>query len=75
MKPPVCEICQKRLTLDSDSESTGGLVWFKNYQPLPPRMVGHPKGIGWFCGVHYKQAQTLNNLDMTDAIQQIKSSL
>lgn len=70
MKPPICEICIKHLNEDCLGES--GLVWFKDYQDLPPGMVGHPKGLGWFCGQHFKSAQSLNNLSKADAVRQLK---
>lgn len=75
MKPPICEICQKRLSINTADGAAGGLVWFKDYQDLPQGMVGHPQGLAWFCGEHYKQAQVLDDLTITDAIRKIKSSL
>ena len=75
MKPPICEICQKRMSVDSTDKAKGGLVWFNDFQQLPQGMVGHPKGLGWFCGQHYEQAQLHNNHSKAEAIRQIKISL
>ncbi|KAA3643701.1 MAG: hypothetical protein DWP95_05000 [Proteobacteria bacterium] len=75
MKPPVCEICQKRLTIGSADKPTGGLVWFKDYRDLPQGMVGHPKGLGWFCEQHYQQAQLFSDHSKADAIGKIRSLL
>ena len=48
---------------------------FADYQPLPTGMVGHPRGLGWFCHLHLNQAQQLTTLTMADALHQLNQSI
>ena len=68
MKPPMCALCKAKF---SPSKEGGGTVRFADYQPLPDRMVGHPKGLVWFCGRHIKQAKALKHLNHSEAMAQL----
>ncbi len=70
MKPPICAYCRKRF---SPSSKEGGLVRFANYEPLPERMMGHPKGLAWFCEKHIEEAKTLKDKALNEALQTLKS--
>ena len=64
MKPPQCAYCHKRF-----KASNRNLVKFADYQALPERMVGHPKGMLWFCGEHIEKARQLKDLPSKDALR------
>jgi len=67
MKPPICGVCGTRFPA-----SEGGTVRFANFESLPEGMVGHPKGLVWFCAEHIDQARSLSSMTSTDAIGTIK---
>ena len=69
MKPPVCEVCRKRFSPRADE---AGTVRFANYEKLPKGMVGHPRGLGWFCAKHYQKAKVLEALPMSDAVKKLR---
>ncbi|MEO1075741.1 MAG: hypothetical protein AAFX41_07210 [Bacteroidota bacterium] len=63
MKPPICAVCRCR----SREASGFRTVRFANYEPLPDGMVGHPKGLHWFCGDHVEAAQALADKPWAEA--------
>ncbi len=67
MKPPICAVCHTRF-----SPAEGGTVRFANYESLPEGMVGHPKGLEWFCSSHIEAARDLSSLSSGEAIERIK---
>ena len=66
MKPPICEFCGKDFRTESKD---GGLVRFADYKPLPQGMVGHPKGLAWFCGQHLEKADSLQDRSLPEALK------
>ena len=68
MKPPVCRVCAKRFSMKDE-----GLVRFANFTPLPELMVGHPRGLEWFCGEHLESAKALENLSSSEALGRLRS--
>lgn len=70
MKPPICECCGKDFR---DDIGTGGTVRFADYEPLPDGMVGHPKGLAWFCGEHLEKARLLQDHSLPDALKMMRS--
>ena len=69
MRPPICALCNDRFS-PSDSEK-GGMVRFADYELLPEGMVGHPKGLEWFCGRHVEDAKALTHLATKEAIAEM----
>ena len=69
MKPPICEFCGKDFR---DDMKNGGMVRFANYEPLPQGMVGHPKGLAWFCGEHLETAESLQGHSLPDALKMMR---
>ena len=73
MKPPICRICDKKLT-DLDD---GGLIYFKKRPSdieWEKRMeeiggVGHPPYAEWFCKNHYDKANELRHLPINEALR------
>ena len=59
MRPPICELCRGRAV---------ETVRFADYEPLPDGMVGHPRGLGWFCDRHLGAARALRGEALGDAI-------
>ncbi|MFX0137950.1 MAG: hypothetical protein ACFFDN_30190 [Candidatus Hodarchaeota archaeon] len=76
MKPPICEICDKKMGEFDDC----GLVYFKkrpsdlewDKKAEQPGFVGHPPYAAWFCKEHYEQAIKLEHLTISEALQKIK---
>lgn len=69
MRPPICEYCGLDFRDDDlQSETSGGLVRFADYEPLPERMVGHPKGLAWFCSKHIADARKLQECTLQEAL-------
>lgn len=67
MKPPMCDLCSAKF----DPSEEGGTVRFANYESLPEGMVGHPKGLLWFCGQHLEDAKSRSHLDSKEAINEL----
>jgi hypothetical protein len=75
MKPPICEICDKRI-MDMDK---GGLVYFQKTKPdeewdrkvEEEGMIGHPPYAEWFCEEHYYLATKFSALPKRVAIVSI----
>ena len=65
MKPPICEVCGSRFDADA------ALVRFADYEPLPDRVVGHPRGLAWFCGRHLAAAEELKHLTEKEALKRL----
>lgn len=65
MKPPICALCRKRFS----PSSGGSTVSFKDYTSLPDGIVGHPKGLAWFCSDHIDLAEVHSHLSMAEALQ------
>lgn len=73
MKPPICEVCDLDFRHELEKNpATGGLVYFSDYQSLDNGMVGHPKGLGWFCAKHLSDAQFLSSLSKRMAMEQLR---
>lgn len=61
MRPPICELCGGKAV---------ETVRFADYEPLPPDgSVGHPRGLGWFCGRHLIAVRSLTTGSLGDAIR------
>ena len=74
MKPPYCHLCGKYVDLDRlPPGSSSGRVRFRDYQPLPPDWVGHPRGMEWFCEEHLAAAERLAGLDMEEALAHLRT--
>lgn len=67
MRPPICELCSERF-----DPAEGGLVQFAGHEPLPEGMVGHPRGLGWFCPRHLAAAEALSGLTMSEALARLR---
>ena len=63
MRPPICEVCGREAS---------ATVSFSNYEPLPDGMVGHPRGLGWFCRWHLAGARALRGRPMGAAVRRLK---
>ena len=75
MKPPICEVCGNDFRANAPAASGGaGLVRFADYEPLPDGLVGHPKGLGWFCSQHVDAARDSAELPLSEAVVQIRAS-
>ena len=74
MKPPVCHLCDKAFDYGwiANRPVGGDLVKFKNYQPLPNDMDGHPQGAEWFWTKHEAAARKLSNLGLEDAMKRLR---
>lgn len=66
MKPPRCAVCHERFS------PSNSLVRFSNYQPLPERTKGHPKGLEWFCEIHIEAAKALKSKTLAEAVAMIR---
>jgi hypothetical protein len=69
MMPPICAFCDKDFRNES---SSGNLVQFADYKPLPDGMVGHPHGLAWFCQEHVAAAKSLQHLSYSEAMQELQ---
>jgi hypothetical protein len=49
-------------------------VSFSNYEPLPRGVVGHPKGLAWFCPDHIREAQKLASLTQAEALAEMRKT-
>ena len=73
MRPPICAVCDRDFRDDlEESDLAGDLVTFIDYEALPEGMVGHPKGVEWFCSKHIRKAKILSHLSSKVAIYQIR---
>lgn len=63
MKPPFCYVCGG----PAYHVDGGNLVRFADYMPLPDGMVGHPRGLEWFCKAHLGEAKKLQGKTMEEA--------
>lgn len=70
MRPPICAVCFKRFSLNEG----GGTVAFADYEPLPDGIVGHPKGLEWFCAEHIDAARLRKDKTSTDATLEIRQA-
>ena len=50
------------------------MVQFKDYQPLPDGLTGHPQGLEWFCNEHLQGAEELSHLHSKEAIAQLRNA-
>ncbi|MFK7803517.1 MAG: hypothetical protein AB8G95_17915 [Anaerolineae bacterium] len=66
MRPPICALCNDRF-----DPKDGGTVRFANFEPLPEGMVGHPKGLEWFCGQHIESAKGRSHMTTKEAIDEM----
>ena len=63
MRPPICEVCRRKAV---------ETVRFADYEPLPDGMVGHPRGLGWFCRWHLAGARALDGRTMGAAVRRLR---
>lgn len=71
MKPPICAVCGERFS-PGKGEDGGTAVKFADYEPLPERRVGHPKGMVWVCREHLEGARSRTTLTTAEAIKKIR---
>ena len=74
MRPPICALCNARAAnggVRDSQERDHELVEFADFQPLPPGMVGHPRGYEWFCKRHLAAAQKWKHLPFAEALRQL----
>ena len=64
MRPPICEVCGRGAI---------ATVSFSDYEPLPDGMVGHPRGVGWFCRWHLKPARRLSRRTLGQAVRRLRA--
>ncbi len=74
MKPPICALCGKRV-VENDTDDEAGLVAFADYEVLSEGVVGHPKGLAWFCDEHYGAAEALRALPLDAALARLRERL
>lgn len=73
MRPPICECCGLDFRDDDlHSETSGGLVRFADFEPLPEGMVGHPPGLAWFCSKHITAARGFTEMALGAALIRLK---
>ena len=79
MKPPICDICDKRIV---DMENAG-LVYFQKTKAdkewdkkcEKEGFIGHPPYAEWFCRNHYLIAKKYSTLPLRAAIVSIQREL
>lgn len=79
MKPPICEICDKRIT----EKENAGLVYFQKTDAdkewdrkcKEEGFVGHPPYVEWFCEEHYPIAKKYCSLTRWEAMTAIKKEI
>jgi len=79
MRPPICIICGKDFRNGKDP---GGLVTFNktpeelahNTRMQDQGMVGHQKGVEWFCSKHIQAAEKYKHLTLEKAISKISKA-
>ena len=75
MRPPICAYCGLDFRdEDLHSETSGGLVRFADYAPLLEGIMGHPKGLAWFCAKHITAARGLKDMALSEALMHLKGS-
>ena len=73
MKPPICFLCNNNFGSELYHIGSGGsLVQFADYKPLGMGMVGHPRGLEWFCSEHLPAAQELVALPSDEALKEME---
>lgn len=77
MRPPICRICDNKLTDMND----GGLIYFKK-RPSDLEWekrieeiggVGHPPYAEWFCKKHFEKANELKHLTINKVLEILTS--
>ncbi|MEL6814325.1 MAG: hypothetical protein AAFP03_05865 [Cyanobacteria bacterium J06598_3] len=68
MRPPICYFC------NASASEGGERVKFADYVPLESGMVGHPRGLEWFCAKHLAAAQQLSHLPAAECRQRYRQS-
>jgi hypothetical protein len=51
---------------------TGDWIAFADYEALPERMVGHPRGLAWFCSKHVAAARALSSRSTHEALIELE---
>ncbi len=69
MKPPICALCHRDFRRDAGG---GGLVRFRDEEPLPEGMTGHPRGVEWFCSRHLAAAEELSASSLKEALATLR---
>ena len=80
MRPPICAYCHRR---NSEEKVTFRTVMFAltseekafNDRMIANRMVGHKKGLEWFCEDHLAVAKKYKHLHYRDAMTQIRKDI
>ena len=80
MRPPICAICGNDFR---EAFNEGGMIHFKfsetdiefNKSVKNEGITGHPAGLEWFCGIHFKIAKKYRHLHLSDALVRIKEHL
>ncbi len=76
MKPPICEVCSKRMGENDEckllyfKKGPNDLKWDKKASKLG--FTGHPPYAAWFCPKHLEKAQNLTHLTLPEAIRILK---
>ncbi|MCU0430542.1 MAG: hypothetical protein MUF42_11280 [Cytophagaceae bacterium] len=73
MRPPICDICHKRLDTDE-----GGLLQFAlseddkefNKRFEEPGFTGHPRGLHWLCDKHHAQLKAFSHYTWAQALKE-----
>jgi hypothetical protein len=73
MRPPICHVCNATPEPGEARDGrTGEWIAFADYEPLPERMVGHPRALGWFCPEHVAAARALSSKSMREALAELE---
>ncbi len=71
MRPPICALCGHDFRAAA-AAADGGLVYFRDRESLPDGMVGHPRGVEWFCDRHRLAARELSGSSLNDAMRELR---
>ena len=69
MRPPICALCGHDFRHEDDG---GDLVRFRAAKSLPDGMVGHPRGVEWFCRRHLAAARELSGSSLAEAMTELR---
>lgn len=74
MRPPICSLC-RHLSGSDDTSASGAWVDFADFEPLPPHVIGHPRGLEWFCSAHLPAARRLAGLPSDAALDELRRTV
>ena len=73
MKSEYCWLCGRDFRCELFYAQSGGeLIRFRDFAPLPDGVVGHPRGLEWFCRTHAPAARDLSHLDSASALTELQ---